>query len=172
MMCRMSTSERDVEFVLPEPLLEFPSFLLVEMARQARRIGLRVHEDNLRIPHVTALACLDEFGPSAQKDISRRLRVDASDLVSLLDELEERGLVQRRRDERDRRRYLVTITTAGARALHSRLVTVQKLNDILFAPLDAGERAALHEMLLRVYQHHDPNRVPAGLLARLREAIG
>jgi DNA-binding MarR family transcriptional regulator len=168
-MSPVSDAERDLEYVLPEPLLEFPSFLLVELAREARRIGLRVHEDDLRIPHVTALACLDEFGPAAQKDISRRLRIDASDLVSLLDELEERGLVTRRRDERDRRRYVVTITAAGGRALRSRLVTVRKQNDILLAPLDSQERLRLHEMLVRVYHHHDPNRVGDGFLARIRQ---
>jgi DNA-binding MarR family transcriptional regulator len=154
--------------VLPEPLLEFPSFVLLQLGREARRIGLRINEDDLRMPHVTVLATIAEFGPAVQRDISHRLRIDASDLVSVLDDLEERNLVKRQRDERDRRRYLVTITGAGARALHSRLVSAQKLNDILLAPLSQDERDKLHEMLVRVYQHHDPNRVPAEFLSRIQ----
>jgi MarR family transcriptional regulator, lower aerobic nicotinate degradation pathway regulator len=166
MMGDMTESERDWEIVLPESLLQFPSFVLFQLVREARRIGVRVHEDDLRTPHVTVLASLEWFGPAAQKDISRRLRIDASDLVSVLDDLEERGLVQRQRDERDRRRYLVSVTTDGARALHSRLTTARKLNDILLAPLSQEERKTLHEMLVRIYKHHDPHRVSADYLTR------
>jgi DNA-binding MarR family transcriptional regulator len=168
MMVGMTESERDWDLVLPESLLQFPSFLLFQLVREARRVGARVHDDDLRMPHVTVLASLEWFGPAAQKDISRRLRIDASDLVSVLDDLEERGLVQRTRDERDRRRYVVTVTTDGARVLHSRLVAGQKLNDLLLAPLSKAERDRLHEMLVRIYQHHDPHRVPAEFLARVQ----
>jgi MarR family transcriptional regulator, lower aerobic nicotinate degradation pathway regulator len=171
-MGAMTESERGEEFVLPEPLLQFPSFLLFQLAREARRIGTMVHEDDLRMPHVTVLASLDEFGPAAQKDISRRLRIDASDLVTVLDDLEERGLVRRQRDERDRRRYVVTITEAGARALRSRLVTMQKANDILLGALSDEERDQLVEMLIRIYRRHDPERVPMDLLLRLRAIKG
>jgi len=164
----VTESERDWQFVLPESLLQFPSFVLTQLVREARRIGARVQDDDLRMPHVTVLASLEWFGPAAQKDISRRLRIDASDLVSVLDELEERGLVQRTRDERDRRSYLVTVTTDGARALHSRLVSAQKLNDMLLAPLSKAERDRFHEMLVRIYQHHDPHRVPAEFLSRVQ----
>jgi DNA-binding MarR family transcriptional regulator len=167
-MGAMTESERDWELVLPESLLQFPSFLLFQLVREARRIGARVHDDDLRMPHVTVLASLEWFGPAAQKDISRRLRIDASDLVSVLDDLEERGLVLRTRDERDRRRYVVTVTTDGARVLHNRLVSAQKLNDLLLAPLNKEERDRLHEMLVRIYQHQDPHRVPAEFLARVQ----
>jgi DNA-binding MarR family transcriptional regulator len=159
--------EADAELVLPEPLLRYPTGLLPYLVREARRIGVRVHEDDLRLPQVTVLACLDEFGPAAQRDISRRLGIDASDLVSVLDDLEERGLVLRTRDERDRRRYLVTVTEEGGQALRRRLAGVAKVNDVLLAPLDELDRARLHGLLLRVYAHHDPSRVPQGLLGHL-----
>jgi DNA-binding MarR family transcriptional regulator len=168
MMGGMRESERDDEFVLPETLLQFPSFLLLQLAREARRISLQLPQDDLRMPHVTVLSSLDWFGPAAQKDISRRLRIDASDLVSVLDDLEERGLVHRQRDEADRRRYLVTITPEGGRALRSRLVTMQKVNDILLGALSPDERFRLREMLVRAYRRHDPDRVPVELLIRLQ----
>lgn len=168
MMGNMTGSERDRESVLPESLLQSPSFILILLAREARRIGLRVNEDDLRMQHVMVLASLEWFGPAAQRDISVRLRIDASDLVSVLDDLEERGQVERRRDERDRRRYVVSITTAGARALHSRMVAAQKLNDILLAPLSKEERERLHEMLVRIYKHHDPHKVSADFLSRVQ----
>jgi DNA-binding MarR family transcriptional regulator len=169
----MTEQDEDAEdLVLPEPLLQLPSFLLFQLVRETRQISTRVHADDLRMPHLMVLATLEWFGPAAQKDISRRLRIDASDLVSVLDDLEERKLVERRRDERDRRRYLVTMTTPGASALHSRMVTARKLNDILLAPLSQEERDRLHEMLVRIYQHHDRQRVPRTLVRRLASRTG
>jgi DNA-binding MarR family transcriptional regulator len=168
MMDDMSEQRGDRESVLPESLLQSPSFILAQLVRESRRIGVRVNNDDLRMPHVMVLATLEWFGPAAQRDISGRLRIDASDLVSVLDDLEERGLVERRRDDRDRRRYVVSITTAGASALHSRMVSAQKINDILLAPLDKEERERLHEMLVRVYRHHDPHKVSAEFLSRVQ----
>jgi DNA-binding MarR family transcriptional regulator len=166
MMGGMPDSAGHADLLLPAPLLQFPSFLLFQLARQARRIGGAVHQDDLRMPHVTVLATIDEFGPAAQKDISRRLRIDASDLVSLLDDLEERGLVRRQRDERDRRRYLVTITESGTRVLRDRLATMGRLNDILLSVLTPTERERFTEMLVRIYRRHEPDRVPVDLLVR------
>jgi MarR family transcriptional regulator, lower aerobic nicotinate degradation pathway regulator len=168
MMGDMAQSQRDRESALPESLLQSPSFILAQLVREARRIGTRVNDDDLRMPHIMVLASLEWFGPAAQRDISGRLRIDASDLVSVLDDLEERGLVERKRDERDRRRYVVSITTAGASVQHSWMVSTQKLNDILLAPLDQEERERLHEMLVRVYRHHDPHKVSADFLSRIQ----
>jgi DNA-binding MarR family transcriptional regulator len=157
----MNASRPDGGFVLPEPLLEFPSFLVFQVAREVRKLAGTLHPDGMRAPHVAVLACLAEFGASSQKDISERLRIDASDLVSLLDELEQRELASRTRDLRDRRRYVVRITEEGRQTLHSRLVITHKLNDLLLAPLADDERAELLRLLLKVYAHHDPGRVPA-----------
>lgn len=168
MMGGMGESERGDEFVLPEPLLVLPSFLLAQLAREARRITARVHADGMRMPHVTVLASLEWFGPAAQKDISKRLGIDASDLVSVLDDLEERGLVERQRDDRDRRRYLVTITTKGAGVLHQHMVAMHQMNDILLGALDGDEREKLREMLIKMYRRRDPDRVPVELLMRLQ----
>jgi DNA-binding MarR family transcriptional regulator len=144
---------------LPAELLGLPSFLLLQVVRDARRIGLGLHGSTLRAPHLTVLAGLTEFGPASQKEISARLRIDPSDLVSVLDDLEQRGMVSRSRDERDRRRYVVTIKPAGHKALDLRLSQLRELNDALLAPLSAEERSALNELLIRVHTHHQVNAV-------------
>jgi MarR family transcriptional regulator, lower aerobic nicotinate degradation pathway regulator len=144
---------------LPAELLGLPSFLLLQVVRDARRIGLGLHGSTLRAPHLTVLAGLTEFGPASQKEISARLRIDPSDLVSVLDDLEQQGMVSRSRDERDRRRYVVTIKPAGHKALDLRLSQLRELNDALLAPLSATERSALNELLIRVHTHHQVNTV-------------
>jgi MarR family transcriptional regulator, lower aerobic nicotinate degradation pathway regulator len=145
----------------PEPLLAFPSFLMFQLVREARRIIGTLDDGGLRLPHVGVLSCLAEFGPAAQKDISTRLRIDASDLVSVLDDLERAGLVRRDRDRRDRRRYAVTMTTAGTDALAHRMAATKVLDERLLEPLTEPERSQLHHLLLRAYAHHDPDRLPA-----------
>lgn len=155
----MTPSELATE--LPEPLLRLPSFVMVQLVREARRIAGSLGDDGIRLPHVAVLSCLAEFGPASQKDISQRLRIDASDLVALLDDLEEAGLASRRRDPKDRRRYAVTLTDAGRDALRRRMSMAERLNDKLFEPLSGSERAELHRLLLRVYAFHDPGRLPA-----------
>jgi DNA-binding MarR family transcriptional regulator len=133
---------------------------MVQVLREARRLAGEIGDRGLRLPHVAVLSCLAEFGPVSQKDISERLRIDASDLVALLDDLERVGFANRARDERDRRRYAVSLTDRGAAALRRRLEMAGELNQRLLEPLDDADRAELQRLLLRVYAHHDPRRLP------------
>jgi DNA-binding MarR family transcriptional regulator len=158
----VSTPETGSGRTFPEPLLAFPSFLMFQLLRETRRIIGTLDDEGLRLPHLGVLSCVAEFGPSAQKDISTRLRIDASDLVSVLDDLERDGLVRRERDQQDRRRYAVTLTPEGRGALERRMATTKVMDDRLLEPLSATERAELHRMLARVYAHHDPDRLPPG----------
>jgi DNA-binding MarR family transcriptional regulator len=79
----------------------------------------------------------------------------------LLDDLEKAGLATRERDSTDRRRYLVSLTDKGRTTQRRRLAASQRMDDALLAPLTESERDQLHSLLLRVYSHHDPDRVPA-----------
>ena len=49
----------------------------------------------------------------AQFELSRRIGIENSSSTAAIDQLEQRGLIQRRRDPEDRRRVIVTLTVAG-----------------------------------------------------------
>jgi MarR family transcriptional regulator, lower aerobic nicotinate degradation pathway regulator len=157
----MANSDAGDELTLPEPLVELPSFVMFQLIREARRIIGGLGNQSLRLPHLGVLSALTEFGPAAQRDLAARLDVDASDLVSVLDDLERAELVHRQRDNADRRRYVVTITEAGEHALDRRMAASRELDTKLFAPLSLAEREQLHELLLRCYASHAPGRLPA-----------
>ena len=138
-----------------DQLLQLPSYLMLQLVREARRLAR--HE--LRGPHVTVLAFLMEREAVAQKRISDGVRIDASDLVSVLDDLEKRGFARRKRDDRDRRRFTVSITGAGRRALRERLETARTHEEELLAPLTSHERDELTTLLRKAYLHHADLRV-------------
>jgi MarR family transcriptional regulator, lower aerobic nicotinate degradation pathway regulator len=150
----------------PRRLLRHPSAVLFLLMREAYRLGQQRAQragaslaEAMRFPHFAVLACLDEFGPASQKEISERVRTDPSDLVTFVDFLERAGFVARKRDERDRRRYALELTAAGRRALRRRDGEAVRLNEELLAPLRPEEREQLRRLLLRALAHHDP-RVP------------
>jgi DNA-binding MarR family transcriptional regulator len=64
---------------------------------------------------------LEAAGPLSQQEIGRRLAVDRSTMVHIIDVLEHRGLVARSRDLHDRRAYAIELTDPGRSLLVDRL---------------------------------------------------
>jgi DNA-binding MarR family transcriptional regulator len=64
---------------------------------------------------LAVLAVLAAGRPLSQLEAARRLGVDRTTMVALVDALEGKGLVKRRRSEEDRRRNIVELTEQGRR---------------------------------------------------------
>jgi DNA-binding MarR family transcriptional regulator len=149
----------------PEDLLKRSNFLLCKLSNVAKRALVeQLAAEDLQLPHhrlahLAVLSCLADSGPTCQKDIAERLRIDGSDMVAVLDDLEHAGYVTRVRDARDRRRHAVSITSTGRHALRRLDHRVDHTDDALLGPLTTTERELFHRLLRRVLAHHDP-RVP------------
>ena len=71
-------------------------------------------------------------------------------VVGVVDELERRSLVERRRDPADRRRYLLAVTADGTELLAKAERTAQEATDAFLGPLSGSERRQLGALLLRL----------------------
>lgn len=123
--------------------------LIDHLARVGRRAVDTAVSGCLRPRHLIALRLLHERGPMPQHGLGAALSLDPSNVVGLLNELEERGLITRRRDPADRRRHIVSLSSNGEDELaltYSRLGLVE---DELFSALSAAERATLYDLLIR-----------------------
>jgi DNA-binding MarR family transcriptional regulator len=99
------------------------------------------------------LSTLVEAGPLTQIDLARALSIDRTAMVYLLDELEERGLVERVRNPGDRRSFLIHLTGAGRQLQQRAARALEGQADRLLEPLATSERAELLALLARVAEH-------------------
>jgi DNA-binding MarR family transcriptional regulator len=104
----------------------------------------------LRSYHYRLLAALDEQGPSSQADLGRSTSVDRSDVVTVLAELERRGLITRTVDPSNRRRNIVSITNAGVEQLHELDAVIGEIQDEVLEPLSQNERRQLIRLLRKL----------------------
>ncbi|HEX4644113.1 MAG TPA: MarR family winged helix-turn-helix transcriptional regulator [Verrucomicrobiae bacterium] len=120
------------------------AFLLAQLgAHAAQRFGERIAALGLAPPHAGLLRMIASMPDCSQQKLAKRLGVLPSRMVMLIDDLEARGLVARRRKPRDRRAYSLGLTRAGTEALKkiSRLAAEHEAD--LCAALTPQERATL-----------------------------
>jgi DNA-binding MarR family transcriptional regulator len=147
----MSAPHGSDEYDPPNRVRVLPSWLVAQVARRSQLlVEDALAQDGARRQHYVILASLAEQGQASQADLGRRLWIDRSDLHALLNDLEQRGWVERVRDEHDRRRNVVTLTRPGRAALARLDKRVDAAQDALLAPLPAADRRQLLRLLERV----------------------
>lgn len=125
------------------PLIEY-------LARVARRAYDSCQAPGcLRPRHMIALSLLHERGALSQQVLGEALSLDPSNVVGLLNELEERGLVTRQRDPADRRRHIVSLSPAGEKELADTGIQLTDIENEVLAALSLAERAQLRDLLVR-----------------------
>jgi DNA-binding MarR family transcriptional regulator len=143
---------------MPDPDVATLSHRLAALTRRA--MGERMahetwaHEAGFRPGCIGVLHVVAAREPVSQREVSDALLLDPSDVVTLVDILERAGLVERKRDPADRRRYALEVTAAGQLAVVRLREITREANQELLAPLDPDEREQLAVLLARVVRHH------------------
>jgi DNA-binding MarR family transcriptional regulator len=110
----------------------------------------RLAAAGIRKWHYAVLSAVADFGQQSQADIGRRLGLDRSDMVAVLNDLQGDGYVTREPDPADRRRNIVTISEAGRTALDGFDRLIAEADDRLLADVSAADRARLIALLARI----------------------
>jgi DNA-binding MarR family transcriptional regulator len=106
------------EVRVPRELLERTGYLFARLGYGLKSRSFDEFERAGLSPYYySVLALLDQGACQSQARMAESLKLDRSQVVGLLDKLEELALIERRRDKLDRRRHVVTLTPAGRRAL-------------------------------------------------------
>ncbi len=138
-------------------------FLLPRLAKQVARRS-RPEQLGLDLRLVMALSYLADHDDTPQQELADTLCMDAKNVVLLLNELEDREFLIRRRDSEDRRRHRVHITPAGREALLRAGHAMEDVENQVLQALDADERATLWRLLARAL-HEVEDSPPAPALA-------
>jgi DNA-binding MarR family transcriptional regulator len=135
------------------------AYLLARVGRtQAARFSDRMRSLGLRPKHFAVLNAIALSDGASQQEIGANMGLDPSGLVGAIDELEGMGLVARRRDPADRRRYALALTEDGAAMLRRARRLVSDGARELLGALDDDEVQALVTLLGKVAAAGDLER--------------
>jgi len=127
-------------------------FLLSRLGPEIRRLRCELlAEVGLSASDYAVLTAIQQFGPMSQNRLSVIVGTDPRNVVTTLDELANRRLVQRRRDAADRRRQVVSLTKEGQTMVASLDHDAVAVDDVFLRHLNSAQRAALHAALLTLF---------------------
>ena len=128
--------------------------LLALVGQQAMHRLRAAHIDhNLSPRQFHLLGLLHDHGALTQRDLGRRMDVDPSILVALLNPLDADGYLSRNRDPTDRRRHVVTLTQRGENRLDRAAQAQRNAENEILARLTAEQRRQLRKLLLTLRDH-------------------
>jgi DNA-binding MarR family transcriptional regulator len=135
---------------IPPSLDERPGALLVIAARTGQELARRrLAPLGLSVQLCGVLNLLAQ-GPISQHELGAQLGIDRTTMVELIDELERKGAVVRRRNPTDRRSYALALTPSGKVLQRKAATAFDDAAAEVFEPLKRTERLALANMLRRV----------------------
>src|SRR5262245_11646361 len=127
------------------------STLLAGLGRDATaRVRRAMRPLGLGAQQFLVLKQLQELGESSQAGLADALGIDRSNLATLVGDLCDRDLIERTRDEADRRRYVLRLSPTGERLLDRTEGAIAAAEEDLLAPLEPEQREQLHALLRRL----------------------
>lgn len=127
------------------------AFLLAQVgAHGSRRFAERVAAIGLTAPDAGLLRKIASDPGVSQQALAEHLGVMPSRMVALVDELETKGIIERRRSTEDRRNYALQLTERGHQVLRELSRVAAEHEESLCATLSKEERVQLRDLCRRI----------------------
>ena len=127
------------------------AYLLVQLGfHLARQFSERLAPLGLEPRHAGMLTRLSAHEGLSQQALGELIGLNPTRMVFLVDELEQRGLIERRRNTADRRSYALYLTTQGRDTLQRIQAAGDRHQHEIGASLSKAERIQLASLLRRL----------------------
>ena len=132
---------------------QWPTLLMIKLGRITQhRFSEALEPFGIRPRHVAALIELRDRGELTQQSLCGQLHLDPTNLVAILNELEQRGYATRRRDPEDRRRHLVEVSKKGIAVIEKVSQVMDGVEADLLDGLEPAERKRLEGLLTSIWE--------------------
>ncbi|MEV4901110.1 MarR family transcriptional regulator [Citricoccus sp. NPDC055426] len=105
---------------------------------------------DLKVRQFSVLSLAASGMNPSQRELGEFLSLDPSQIVALVDHLEQRGAVRRETDPRDRRSKIIVATEAGQQLHGQALKILEDSEDHTLSTLSPRERKQLRSLLLKI----------------------
>src|SRR3954454_9918487 len=131
----------------------WPTLLMIKLGRiTLHRFTEALEPFGIRPRHVAALIALRDRGELTQQSLCGELHLDPTNLVAILNELEQRGYAARRRDPEDRRRHLVEVSENGIAVIAKVSEVRDRVEADMLDGLEPAEREQLEVLLTSIWE--------------------
>jgi DNA-binding MarR family transcriptional regulator len=131
----------------------WPTLLMIKLGRiTLHRFSEALEPFGIRPRHVAALIELRDKGELTQQSLCGHLHLDPTNLVAILNDLEQRGYATRRRDPEDRRRHIVEVSKKGLAVIDRISEVMDAVEEELLADLEPAEREQLEGALTSIWE--------------------
>src|SRR5204863_7412360 len=132
---------------------QWPTLLMIKLGRiTMHRFSEALEPFGIRPRHVAALIELRDKGELTQQSLCGHLHLDPTNLVAILNELEERGYARRRRDPQDRRRHIVEVSRQGIAVIGRVSEVMDGVEEELIEGLEPAERDQIALLLTSIWE--------------------
>jgi len=125
-------------------------FILRQVSQRHGLIFAQGLSDEVTPPQWAAMAKLAELGQCSQNLLGRHTAMDVATIKGVVHRLETRGFASTAPDPNDRRRLVVSLTSAGLSAYEAWIANAHQVTAETLAPLNATEQQRLLDLLKRL----------------------
>jgi DNA-binding MarR family transcriptional regulator len=137
---------------LPWDHPRFRSWVAVARACQLMQqsLGRSLAELDIKTPHLDILINLYRFEGISQQELARKLLVGRSNMSMLLPQMEKRGMIERRGDDKDKRVLRLYLTPQGRSVTERAMVIQTDLIERVLSPEPIEQCMAMASAMERI----------------------